>query len=579
MTAYTSRVALYKERYNLRLTEARRWYGMYEIIGEYVLSRKQNFQTSAQPGEFLTEQIYSSTAPNANQTMASALIGNLWPNGARSIRLERPRNIPPTQINKDYYDTITNIFIDIVDAPETGVATALQEYMLDQGAFGISGVQIKKTGDLTDPLRISALNVKYFLIDEDKDGFVDTVFITHEWTARQIVQEYGEDNVSAKVREAFHANDTTTKFKIIHVIEPRANAPLVPKKNTEFPFTSFHFEFETNKILRDSGYLNNPTIISRFLKALGEVQGRSPSMFAMPAIMRLNVVWELLMRAGETKLKPPMYLLDNGSLGSDVLDTSPDALNVFSDVTLGQSGRPPAGPLFDVGNLQDIYPIAEQLIKDIAQAYYIDRLLDLNNEQRQTLGEAQIRDRLRGEGLNSVFKRQETEFFSPFVRTIFNILLEEGLMGVVKGSEAERKVLRAGLVPLYIPPDVVNAMQKGQKVYSIKYVSPASRIMRTEELQGLVRALDIHLGAAPALPEMIDNYDPDKLSKKISELCGVDEETAAATDVIKALREQRAKTNQQIMELQAAQAAADVKLKSNQADSMMIGAISGRPKG
>jgi len=357
MPTKPSRVQILKDRHDKLSKEKGRWLPMYQLIGEYVLSRKQTFQISDQPGEFLTELLYSATAPNANQTMASSLIGNLWPNGARSVRLERPRNIPDTKENKQYYDEVTDIFVDILDAPETGAAPALQEYMLDQGAFGISGVTFKKTGDLTDPLRVCANNVKYFLIDEDKDGFVDTVFLDYLWTARQIVDEYGEENVSKKVLEAYQQFDTATKFKVVHVIQPRKDAPLVPKRNSEYPIMSFHFEFDTNKILRDSGYLTMPTIISRFLKALGEKQGRSPAMFAMPAIMRLNVVWELLMRAGEKRLDPPLWMLDSGALGNDTIDTSPGAFNVFQISGLGE--KSPVGLLFDVGQLQDIYPIAE----------------------------------------------------------------------------------------------------------------------------------------------------------------------------------------------------------------------------
>lgn len=577
MAQKPSRIKLLKDRYGSLFSEKQKWFSMYQLIGEYVLTRKQNFQVNSQPGEFLTEQLYSCVAPNANQILASSLIGNLWPNGARSLRLERPRNIPDTKENKDYYDTITDIYTDIMDSPETGTAAALQEYMLDQGAFGISGVMIKKTGDLTDPLRLFAMNVKQFLIDEGKDGFIDTYFIDFEWTARQIVDEYGIENVSSKVRESYEKYDSETKFKIVQLIEPRRNAPLRPKTNREYPYSSLHFEFQTEKILRDSGYLNPPIIIARFLKALGEKQGRSAAMFAMPAIMRLNVVWELLMRAGEKKLRPPLWMLDNGGLGGDYLDTSPGGLNVFNISGLGE--KTPVGTLFDVGNLQDIYPIAEQLVKDISQAFYIDRLLDLNNEVRQTLGEAQIRDRLRGEGLSSVFKRQETEFFSPMVRTSFNMLLEEGLLGVIKGTEQERKILAAGLVPLYIPNDIAKAMLNGQRVYNIKYISPASRIMRTEELQGVVQALDISLGAAPAFPEMADNYDPDKLVKKINELLSVDEEIIRDLTTIKELRANRADLQKQAIEMQQAQVGADVGMKVAQARSMTIGAISGRPRG
>jgi hypothetical protein len=572
-----TRIDIYKQRYNSLYAEKQLWYPMYQLIGEYVLERKQNFQTSAQPGEFLTEQLYSSVAPTANQTMASSLLGNLWPNGARSIRLVRPRNIPDTKENKAYYDEATNILIDILDAPESGVSPALQEYMLDQGAFGISGVQVKKTGDLTDPIRVNAVNVKYFLIDENKDGFVDTVFIDYDYTAKQAVDEYGVQNVSDRIKEAYKNNDIASKFKIVQVIEPRITKSKGAKGNKSYPVASIHFEFDSQKLLKESGYLEMPVIVTRFLKALGEKYGRSPAMFAMPAIMRLNVVWELLMRAGEKKLDPPLYLLDNGSLGGDTINTSPRAVNVFN--VLGVGERSPVGQLFDVGQLQDIYPIVEALVNDVTKAFFIDKLMDLNNETRMTLGEAQLRDRIRGEGLSSVFKRQESEFFSKFVSVVFNMLLEEGLIGVVRGSEQEKRILEAGLVPLYIPMDVVKAMSRKQKVYTIKYISPAARIMRTEELQGVVQSMDVALGAAPMFPEIVDNYDPDKLVRKINELSGVDEELLRDFKTIQSIRDARAEMQKQQMQIAQAVQGADVSMKLSQAQSMREGAISGRPRG
>jgi hypothetical protein len=93
-------------------------------------------------------------------------------------------------------------------------------------------------------------------------------------------------------------------------------------------------------------------------------------------------------------------------------------------------------------------------------------------------------------------------------------------------------------------------MQKGQRAYTIKYVSPASRIMRTEEMQGLTQSLDVALAAAQGFPEMLDNYDPDKMVKKLNELSGVDEEILRDTETIKAIRESRAKMQQEAVQAQ-----------------------------
>lgn len=576
MASKPSRIQTYKNRYKDLETEKAPFIPMYQLIGEYVMTRKQNFSSNTTPGDFETKNIFSSVAPNSNQRMASALIGNLWPNGARSIRLVRPRYIPDTEENKAYYDEITNVFVDVLDSPETGTFPALQEYMLDQGAFGTSGVLVKKTGDLTDPLRIKALNVKYFLIDEDKDGFVDTVFICEELTAKQVVGEYGVENVSMKVKEAFNQYDIKTKFKVIHVIEPRESVPQT-KGNLSYPIASVHFEWDTDKLLRESGYKKMPAIIGRFLKALGEKQGRSAAMFSMPATMRLNLAWEMIFRAGGKKLKPPLYLLDNGSLGADTIDTSEDALNIFS--TLGMGEKSPVGVLYDVGNLQDIYPIVESLVQDVTDSFYIDQLMDLNNEKKMTFGEAQIRDRIRGEGLNTIFKRQETEFFSRFINSAFSCLEEDGLMGVERGSMEERMMLEAGLVPIYYPPDVLRAKKRGQKIYKIKYISPASRIMRTEELQGITTLMDMNIGGAQAFPEILDNIDPDKIERQLYDLLNIDEETLRASQVVKDIRAARAEMQKQQMQMAQAQAASDVNMKMSQAASMREGAIAGRPRG
>jgi hypothetical protein len=152
-------------------------------------------------------------------------------------------------------------------------------------------------------------------------------------------------------------------------------------------------------------------------------------------------------------------------------------------------------------------------------------------------------------------------------------------VGVLRGSQQEKKILAAGLVPLYIPPDVARAMQRGQKVYNIKYISPASRIMKTEELQGLTQAMDITIGIGQAMPEMADNFDADVIARKVHELCGIDEEVLRDTKTIQSIREARARMQEQQQQLMQAQAASDINMKMSQATSMREGAISGRPRG
>jgi hypothetical protein len=81
------------------------------------------------------------------------------------------------------------------------------------------------------------------------------------------------------------------------------------------------------------------------------------------------------------------------------------------------------------------------------------------------------------------------------------------------------------------------------------------------------------------MPEMGDNFDPDVIARKIHELCGIDEEVLRDTKTIQSIRDARQQMQQQNMQIQQAQAGADINMKLSQARSMQEGAISGRPRG
>lgn len=570
-----SKVKTLKERYGVLNTEKQSFLPMYQLVGENVMTRRQDFMVNSLPGDFLTDQLFSDIGPQSAEIMASAIVGNIWPSGARSFRLKPTPNIPDGPEVKKYYTDITRVVTSNMDSPRANLTTAISEFMLDQVGFGICGIQPKKTDDFFLPIKYKTINVKVLLVDENEDGELDTFFIDETLEVRVIVQRYGLENVSAKIADQYRNKQLNEKHRIVWYISPRTNGRL-GGANTELPWESFHFEWDTEKILKNSGFSYKPLIASRFAKAAGEKLGRSPSMFAMTSIIRLNQIWEILMLAGEQKGDPAKYLLDNGSLGGRVIDTSPGGLSIFNVSGIGE--KAPMGVLFTVGDLQDLYKMAEYLTTQVKNAYKLDQLLDLNNEARQTLGEAQIRDRLRGEGLNSVFTRQITEFLTPLIETSVDIHAQMGLLGVLKGSAQERKLLAAGYPPIYFPSSVAEALKKGQPIYEIEYVSPATRIMRTEEIQGITRALDLMLGIQPVMPEIIDNYDADTIADKIQELTSTshlrrDKKTKDA------IREMRQQQREQQAQVQQAVVGADVGMKTAQAQSMMRGALDGRPKG
>jgi len=517
------------------------WNDHYQTIGEFVMTRKQQFTTTITPGEFLNRELFDSTGPSANMSSSSILLGMLWPNGAESFRFVAPKGVDNTLAEvKEYFEKITETQTDIMDNPKARLGVALGEYMPDQTGFGTSGVAIFEQDILGEPpIRYEAWDVKTMYLDEGPDGSIDTIYNYKSMTIRSLVKEYGIENISATSRDAFTKGDAERKVDVLHAIETRIDRERTKFGNKAMPIASIHIEFNDEKILRESGFEEMPVAVARFFKAMKEVYGRSFAMNALPDIIEANVIKEAITIAIEKQMDPPLAVLDDGRLGGGVIDTSAGALNVFNPSGRISSADKMIFPVFTVGELKSAQQLLIDIQNSIMNAFFLDRLLDLNNETRMTLGEAQIRNKIRGDSLGPIFSRQTTELFTPLINRTFNILLKQGLMGVVAGSPEELVLLEQGIEPMYIPDIIVQRMVEGKEAYTIQYISPAARVLKSEEVTGILSTFDFALQNVSIKADMIDNIDADEAIKMYAELVGAPTKLLKIKEQVEAIRDSR----------------------------------------
>lgn len=536
-------------RFRIAKTRKTPWLDQWQLIGEYVHGRKQNFTQPMQPGDFLAREIFDGTAGKANDLLASSLIGMMWPNGARSIKIVPPRGLSDSEENRDYYAFLSQTIADAMDDPKAGLATALDEYMKDEGSFGTAGLEIARGVEGESLLSFRAWSIKEMTIVEGPHKKVQSIYLELEWTADQLVEFYGMDKVSPTVANCVKNGKGDEKIKFLIALEPRVNRDKSKAGNKDMPIRSLHIEIATEHVMLESGFSELPIKVGRFTKMIGEEYGRSPAMMALPDILELNAIWESVTIAIEKAMDPPLAILDDGRLGGGTIDTSAGAINVFN--ITGRAGeRQPIFPIFTVQELKSAEAIITKLTESITNHFYIDRLLDLNNENEMTLGEAQIRNRLRGSSLGSIISRQVEETFNPLVEGVFNKLFEMGELGYIQGSiEAHMKELEGETV-VYIPQEVADRMKKGQNVYEIKYISPAARVMEAEEAQGITQTMQLAGELAPAMPEVADVIDFEYGMRRFTEISGAPIRMINSAEKIAAIREQRAAQQQAMAQMQ-----------------------------
>lgn len=562
----SEKVEKFLARHKKLVAEKQPYLKLYQIIGEYVMSRKQNFTQTHMPGEFLTGRIFDNTASSANHLLASSMLGALWPNNSKTFQIDPPEGMSTakagTEEVKQYFMEVSKRLRAAIDHPKAGFLLSLEEYMTDQGAFGTSGLSVlenDKPGESDIPVRFAAVDVKHATIAEGNDGFVDTVYIEKEFTLRQLIQEYGFENISKKCREAWDKRKYDDKVKVLHCVEPRVDYDINSPASRDMPICSIHIEVESRHILKESGFNEMPIFVSRFWKISGEVYGRSPAMETIPNILEINAMREASIIAIEKNLDPPLMVTQDGSLGGGVIDTSAGALNVRHISGRAEPNTKVIEQMVTVGELNSTYKRITELKEIIANDFFIDRLLDLNNENRMTLGEANIRNELRGQSLGTIYSRQISELFTRVIERVFNIMFSRGMLGVIPGSQMEVEMMQKGIIPdLYIPDEVVKKMVEGEDAFKVTYISPAARVMRAEELSGIQRTLSFVVEVANVRPEVLDNIDLDEVVRMFADLTGAPAAIIVSAEGVAKVRADRAKAQAQQAQLLAAESQAKI---------------------
>lgn len=545
----------YKDHFDKLRNERKTWDVMFQVLGEYVSMIKQNFEGQPANGEFLFEDIFDSTGAYAAINSASALSGMLWQGSAKqSIFLDAPDDVEINTELADYYEYITDKICTAFDDPKAGFALAFEEYMLDQVIFGTSGIGTESGNESL--LSFTPYGVKELYIDEGKRGAVTDAFLFFEWTVKRVVSEYGIGNVSDKVRQKYEQGKFLDKVKILVCLTPRTEFK-ASKGKLAMPIMSLHMEYDKCHVLKESGYSDLPIKVARFRKLNYEKYGRSNGMFALPDIKEANILREAVIVAIEKNLNPPLRVLDDGSFGGGTIDTSAGATNVFN--TNSQSGnREPVAPIYTIGSIQDALVRLEKLEQTIAQHFYIDRLLDFNNETQMTFGEAQIRAGLRNASLSSLFSRQIAEGLTPTIDRGVNILFQLGELGVIEGSDQHIERQSSGKEFMLIPEELVQRIESGQEIYRVGYRTQASNAARSEEYIAILDVLGFGIQAMQVDPSIRHRIDLHEGVKQISDIRGLPVGIIKEDDAVEKAMEAEAQAQQGQVALEQAQMGAGI---------------------
>ena len=512
------------------------WESHWQEILDYVMPRKAEITFLRSRGEKRTEVLFDSTAITANNLLAASLQGTLTspslPWFSLKLRDDDVNKVRDVQIWLE--DTARRMYAVF---NESNFNTEVHEMYLDLCSVGTSAIFVEEAneGFLQGGLHFNTLHIAEYFIQENSTGRVDTLYRKYKMTARQAVQEFGEDNVGTKIKEAVKAKPDT-QFNFIHAVEPTPDyeRSVGMKSKTKLPFHSCHVCFEDKMVVRVGGYNEFPYLVPRWSKATGEIFGRSPSYNALPDIKTLNKAVEIGLKAWAKAIDPPLLVTDDGVIGR--VRMTPGGITVVRSDTAIK-------PL-QIGSNWQITDLKEnQLRTAIRQAYYSDQL-QLQEGPQMTATEVQVRYELMQRLLGPTLGRFQTEFLNPLIERVFAIMMRAG-----------------ALTPR--PSEIEGASM------DIEYVGPLARSQRMEEAIAVERLYQLALQVVQVDPTVMDVINHEQAIRMRATLLGVPKTVLRSEDEVTEIREQRAAAQQQAQEQAMAQQQADTALSQGKAMTEM----------
>jgi len=560
-------MALSVDRYLARnkdlMTRKAPWNIHFQRLAENFLNRKADFTNAISPGEFLYLDTFDNTGEIAALQAASIFVSMLWPDSVRTFVIRPVDELKGQPGVEEYFRFCTRQMQRFMDLPRAGLLPAFQESEIDGQVFGTFGIATFENDDDSLPVVYESWNIKGMRISENAQGFVDTVFYSDNRTVRQIIEEYGEENVHPNVLKMRADGKMEDKLEVLKVIEPRAKKDRAAGGKLGMPYRSVHIDVANQKIMREGGYAEFPIAVGRAIKTAGDEYGRSPAMMALPDVMSLNSLKEAIIKASEKQLDPPLGLLDDGRLGGGTVDTSAGALNVFN--TAGRlTADKPVFPLFTIGEMQSAEKLVESFKENVAQAFGLDRLLDFNNQTQMTAYETSVRDRMRGSSLGGMFCRRIAEVYTPTIERTFSILFRKGLLGTQDTGfsatlrKAWNRIL--GHPIQLVPPAVQKAIDAGLDVYEVEYISPAQRFMQSEKLQGIFTFGEFiqKMGVIPGAEDILDNADFDDMAEEVANYSGAPVKVLRTREAVDKKRKARMEAQIAAAQMEQARQASEV---------------------
>lgn len=410
------------ERYKRAESRKQQWLPHWQECYEYALPQRENVsydQNMTDYGAKKNLHIYDGTAPDAVDQLASSLLAELTPPWAKWFGLKGGEELSEeerAQVSETLEKTSE---IMLQNFEHSNFAVEIHQCYLDLVTAGTACLMFEEApiGEASS-FRFYAVPLREIALEESPNGRIDTTFRCSRTNPENIKIRFPQADIPPVWEERFRT-DNNFDLTLIEAVIPQNGK----YGQSGYEYTAFVWDEtsgpEDNLILKEGIFETSPFINFRWLKAPGEIYGRSPVMKALPDIKTANKVVELILKNASISVTGIWQADDDGVLNPANIKLVPGAI---IPKAVGSKGLTPleAPGKFDVSQL-----ILENLQTRINHALLADRLSQVNTPN-MTATEVLERAAEIARILGASFGRLQSELLTPLLKRAFHILRRRG---------------------------------------------------------------------------------------------------------------------------------------------------------
>ena len=402
-------------RYRRAREQRSAWESLWQECYDFALPTRDTAVRPGSAGARRWDRIFDGTAPDAVDQLAASLMAQLTPPWTRWMGLAAGPDVtdderPALVAELERANSILQSHFD-----RSNFAVEMHQCYLDLVTAGTSSLLFEEmpAGE-SSAFRFTAVPLAQVIVEEGPTGRLDATFRRHELTPQQLRARFPGASGGRGRHDADRALDADGRIAVIEAVMPEENG-FAYMAVTE----ADAFDLAGGSVLAEGRFAASPFINFRWLKAPGEVYGRSPVMKALPDIKTTNKVVELVLKNASIAVTGIWQADDDGVINPATIKLVPGTI---IPKAVGSAGLTPLETpgRFDVSEL-----VLDQLRERIRKALFVDQLGQVNGP-RMTATEVLERSAEMARILGATYGRLQSELLSPLAARARAILARRG---------------------------------------------------------------------------------------------------------------------------------------------------------